>query len=85
MKTRLACARLWALARRKGALSLCLALCTLGLSARAHAQTNIAFDAPGAGTAVRQGTFAYTINPSGTITGFTRDTNFVRHAFLRDK
>ena len=85
MQDRLALAKLRALARRKGALALCLALCTLGLAATARAQTNIAFDAPGAGTSAGQGTFAYTINPSGTITGFTRDTNFVRHAFLRDK
>jgi hypothetical protein len=77
MKTRLTFARLRAPA-------LCLTLCTLAVSATAHAQNNITFDAPGAGTAGQQGTFAYTINPSGTIAGFTRDTHWVRHVFLRD-
>ena len=51
----------------------------------AHAQNIIAFDAPGAGTGFGQGTLAFAINPSGTITGVTRDTNLVRHVFLRDR
>jgi hypothetical protein len=47
-------------------------------------RTNITtFDAPGAGTAAGQGTFPSGINPSGAITGFTRDPNAARHGFLR--
>jgi hypothetical protein len=37
------------------------------------------FDAPGAGT----GTFPYSINFWGAITGFGRDSSWVYHGFLR--
>jgi hypothetical protein len=64
---------------------LCLLLCPLGLSisAKAGGTKTIKFNVPGSGTAPNQGTLAFGINPSGTITGFDRDTNFARHAFLR--
>jgi len=65
----------------------CLALCilSLGLSASAQEPRIITFDAPGAGTAAGQGTFAYSINPQGTIAGFYFDENNVYHGFLRTK
>jgi hypothetical protein len=43
------------------------------------------FDAPGAGTGALQGTYATNINPSGTIIGFSRDANDVRHGFIRSQ
>jgi hypothetical protein len=68
-------------------MALCLVLCTLGLglsvSAGGTTTSITTFDAPGAGTGAGQGTVAFGINPAGTITGFTRDTNFARHGFLR--
>ena len=64
-----------------------LAVCTFGLGLSVNAagtKTTITkFDAPGAGTAVNQGTFPSGINQSGVITGFTRDANAARHGFLR--
>jgi len=64
-----------------------LALCLLGLGLSANAggtkTTITTFDAPGAGTAPGQGTFANGINDSGAITGFIRDANAARHGFLR--
>jgi hypothetical protein len=64
-----------------------LAICTLGIAFGAlpiaWAQKITIIDAPGAGTAPGQGTDAVSISPSGRITGFFRDTNWVRHAFLR--
>src|SRR5262245_29594809 len=68
--------------------ALCLVLCTLelGLSVNAGGTTTTTittFDAPGAGTGARQGTVAFAVNPTGTITGFFRDTNNARHGFLR--
>ena len=45
------------------------------------------FDAPDAGTASSQGTYVETpsggINPAGTITGYSVDTNNVAHGFVR--
>ena len=43
------------------------------------------FDAPGAGTASGQGTFANDINPEGAITGYYLDASGVFHGFLRAK
>src|SRR5215469_5706698 len=67
--------------------SVCLILCTLGLGFSANAggtKTIITrFDAPGAGTAAGQGTFANGMNTLGAIAGFIRDPNAARHAFLR--
>src|SRR4029077_19319342 len=64
-----------------------LVLCALGLghSVNAGGTTTIitTFDAPGAGTAAGQGTFANGMNTLGTIVGFIRDANAARHAFLR--
>src|ERR1700731_3690881 len=69
-------------------MALCLVLCTLGLGLSVNAggtktTTITTFDAPGAGTAAGQGTFANGINTSGAIAGFIRDTNAARHGFLR--
>ncbi len=68
-------------------MALCLVLCTLGLGFSVNAggtKTIITtFDAPGAGTAPGQGTFANGMNDTGAITGFIRDTNSARHGFLR--
>ena len=41
------------------------------------------FDAPGAGTGNFQGTRAYAINPSGTITGFFIDSANAAHGYVR--
>ncbi|MGO9851234.1 MAG: hypothetical protein ACLPTM_06415, partial [Steroidobacteraceae bacterium] len=53
-----------------------------------HASTTAAqsftnYAAPGAGTQPGQGTVGIGNNVWGTITGFTRDSNWVRHGFLR--
>jgi len=69
-RDRLAFAGFRALAWRKGALALCVALCTLGLSSATRAQTITTFEAPGAGTGAGQGTQAFGITPSGMIVGF---------------
>ena len=83
MMDRLAITRFLALARRKGTLALCLALCALGLSATAHAQKIITFNAPGAGTGVFQGTYGSAVNLFGSITGNYIDSSNVYHGFLR--
>jgi len=88
MTDRLALAEFCAVVRRKGALALCLALCTLGLglSATADEPTIITFDAPGAGTGNLQGTVALAINPAGAITGLYYDASFYYpHGFLRGR
>jgi len=68
-------------------MTLCLVLCTLGLGLSVNASgtttTITTFDAPGAGTAAGQGTIAFAINLSGAITGYIKDANSARHAFLR--
>jgi hypothetical protein len=68
-------------------MALCLVLCTLGLGLSVNAggtkTTITTFDAPGAGAAAGQGTFANGINISGAIAGFIRDTNSARHGYLR--
>jgi hypothetical protein len=68
-------------------MALWLVLCTLGLGLSVNAgerKTCITrFDAPGAGTQPGLGTFPSGINNSGAITGFIRDANSARHAFLR--
>src|SRR5205809_2659613 len=58
-------------------------LIALALSSPISAQTITTFDAPGAGTGTFQGTYAFNIDPSGTIIGYTRDANNVRHGFIR--
>ena len=52
---------------------------------RLSAQTIRTIDAPGAGTGPGQGTNALDINASGTIIGFSRDANDVRHGFVRSR
>src|ERR1700692_2014242 len=68
-------------------MALCLVLCTLGLGLSVNAggttTTITTFDAPGAGTAAGQVTIAFAINLSGAITGYIKDANSARHAFLR--
>jgi hypothetical protein len=66
-------------------MALCLVLCNLGLSVNAGTNTIriTTFDAPGAGTAAGLGTFPSGMSASGVITGFIRDSNAARHAFLR--
>src|SRR2546430_12873174 len=58
-------------------MALCLVLCTLGLGLSVNAggttTTITKFDAPGAGTAAGQGTFANGMNTSGAGTGIIRD------------
>src|SRR6478752_9244587 len=60
-------------------------LIALAISIPLSAQTITTFDAPGAGTGPLQGTYATNINPSGTIIGFSRDANNVRHGFVRSQ
>ena len=60
-------------------------LIALAISTQLSAQTITTFDAPGAGTGPFQGTYAFNINPSGTIIGFSRDANNVRHGFVRSQ
>ena len=68
-------------------MALWLVLCALGLGLSVNAgekkTTITTFDAPGAGTAGGQGTFANGMNNPGAIVGFIRDANVARHAFLR--
>src|SRR5215475_3601512 len=60
-------------------------LVALAMCIPLSAQTITTFDAPGAGTGAFQGTYALNIAPSGTIIGFSRDANDVRHGFIRSK
>ena len=60
-------------------------LVALAISIPLSAQTITTFDAPGAGTGAFQGTYATNIDPSGTIIGFSRDANNVRHGFVRSQ
>src|SRR4029077_15774894 len=60
-------------------------LVALAISIPLSAQTITTFDAPGAGTGPHQGTYALCINPSGTIIGFVRGANEVRHGFVRSQ
>jgi hypothetical protein len=60
-------------------------LIALAISTSLFAQTITTFDATGAGTGPLQGTYATNINPLGTIIGFSRDGNDVRHGFVRSQ
>jgi len=62
-----------------------IVLIALALSSPISAQTITIFDAPSAGTGFLQGTYAFNISPSGTIIGYSRDANGVRHGFIRSK
>jgi hypothetical protein len=71
----------------KEALTLCLAVNALALSVPASAsELDIkTFNAPGAGNngATSQGTVGVGVNVWGAIVGITRDSNDVRHGFMR--
>ena len=71
--------------KRIGLLLLILFTCFVtSASAQATGKHKIiSFDAPGAGTAAGQGTYANGINTAGEITGFYIDSNNLYHAFLR--
>ena len=73
--------------RRRGALGLCLVMCTLalGLSTSAQKPRIITFDAPFADLTPGDfnGTYPTSINDSGAITGYSNDANLVSHSFLR--
>jgi hypothetical protein len=60
-------------------------LIALAISIPLSAQTITTFDAPGAGTGAFQGTFPFSVDPSGTIIGRTRDAGDVRHGFIRSR
>src|SRR4029450_216007 len=60
-------------------------LIALAVSASTSAQTITTIDAPGAGTGPFQGTSTLDINAAGTIIGFSRDANNVRHGFTRSR
>jgi hypothetical protein len=55
----------------------------LGLSATALQPPIIPIDVLGAGTAAGQGTYAFSINDVGAITGWYVDANWVWHGFVR--
>jgi hypothetical protein len=60
-------------------------LVALVIPTKLSGQTITTFDAPGAGTGALQGTYAINVSPSGTIIGFSRDTNNARHGFVRSR
>jgi hypothetical protein len=71
----------------RGCATSLVALFTFGLGVSATAQdhkaTIISFDAPGAGTENREGTFGISINPKGAIARIYLDSNDVYHGFVR--
>ena len=69
-------------ASRQGALIVCIILATVGLGFSKPAPI-ITFDAPGAGTASGQGTFALNINGFGVAIGYFVDATLVFHGFIR--
>ena len=62
-----------------------ITLIALAISTSICAQTITTLDAPGAGTGPNQGTYAMNINASGTIIGFSRGANNIRHGFIRSR
>jgi hypothetical protein len=67
--------------QRKGALSICFAVCALGLSVSASAQkqpTLTTFDGSGG-----RSTYVTTMNAAGVIAGFSMDASQNYHGFLR--
>jgi len=81
MRIRFAFGQFGAAFRRKATLVVCLAFCTLGVELSAAAQERkpkfITFDLPGAGSGAGQGTVADSINPSGAVTGWYADANWL--------
>ena len=79
IRNQLAFAQLPPVARRRGAFAFGLALCTLGLSFSASAQSIFTtFDVPGSVQ-----TIPISINSKGAVIGLYTDQNFVGHGFLR--
>ena len=80
-------AQFYSAVRRRGALALCLALCTLSWSVSTSAQKPriVSFDAPGADTTPGDfnGTYPSSINVWGFITGSYQGADTVYHGFLR--
>lgn len=74
-----------AIVRWRLLLTLCVALCgfDLGVCRGAYCATIATFVVPGAGTGSRQGTYAASINPSGTIAGNYIDASGLSHGFVR--
>src|SRR5258708_26397531 len=71
----------------KASLSFLLVLCALLFGSRASAQNSpplITFDAPGAGTAHGEGTWATAINAGGVIAGYYVDSGGACHGFVRN-
>ena len=62
-----------------------IVLIALAVTSPICAQSITTIDAPGAGTGPFQGTTTLDINGSGTIIGFSRDANSVRHGFSRSR
>ena len=60
-------------------------LIALAITTPICAQTITTIDAPGAGTGPGHGTNTLDINAAGTIIGFMRDANNVRHGFSRSR
>ena len=56
-----------------------IVLIALALSSPISAQTITTFDAPGAGTGPFQGTYATSVDPSGTVIGFSRENEQMVH------
>src|ERR1017187_148107 len=68
-------------ARAALAVAIMLVLAVLATGS-AQAQTFTTFDAPGAGTDTRQGTYPYAINTGGGIAGLYIDANNFSHGFV---
>ena len=67
----------------KNAGALPLLLLFIPLTLQAAAATHTIFDVPAAGTNSGQGTYAFVINNSGTITGYCLDAFSTYHGFVR--
>ena len=71
--------------RKLQLVSAAIILIALAVSTQICAQSITTIDAPGAGTGPFQGTTTLDINASGTIIGFSRDANSIRHGFSRSR
>src|SRR5690348_545051 len=84
-KNRSSLAQISAAALRGGRMATCAFLCLASLAAAANsdAPTYVTFEVPGAGARANQGTFARTINVTGSVTGSYTDPDNVTHGFVR--